>query len=316
MAAFNQDWSGDRIELSNEGTIARRTASYNGGIVYSSEPIETNEIFQVRIDTMEMGWAGSLKFGVTTRCPIDQTIPKGILELYNRDDFWVLSGDKLHHDHKELTYEGPSLESLTRGDTVGLYVSSEGELHFLLKGDHAVKSLEIPTDRDVYVVADIYGQVKQISIDDSVSSVLVDTPMTEVDMSSRKSAGALPSMPSPLVAARALRAAATTHAIESASAPAVENSWKFYVHQQAHIQRELRENDLALAELHRHHLASLFGTQILAAEGKYVTVQAQDVKQLLEQYKRVLEQTCAESAAANESEGDAGSDSADAETTG
>ena len=41
------------------------------------------------------------KFGVTVRSPIDHAVPKGILELYNRPDFWVLSGDKLHHNHEE-----------------------------------------------------------------------------------------------------------------------------------------------------------------------------------------------------------------------
>ena len=62
-------------------------------------------------------------------------------------------------------YTGPSLESLTRGDTVGLYVNTDGELHFMVKGkDQGVAVDDIPIHKDIYVVADIYGQVKQISI--------------------------------------------------------------------------------------------------------------------------------------------------------
>lgn len=60
MAAFSQEWRGHRIELSKEASVARRSSSYNGGIVYSSEPIDVNEVFQIRVDAMEMGWAGSL----------------------------------------------------------------------------------------------------------------------------------------------------------------------------------------------------------------------------------------------------------------
>lgn len=50
-------------------------------------------------------------------------------------------------------------------------MSPEGELHFIVKGkDQGAAASEIPTDQDIYVVADIYGQVKQISIDHSVTS--------------------------------------------------------------------------------------------------------------------------------------------------
>ena len=60
MAAFSKDWRGDRIEFAKDATVAKRVSSYNGGIVYSQDPLELNEVFQIQIDAMEMGWAGSL----------------------------------------------------------------------------------------------------------------------------------------------------------------------------------------------------------------------------------------------------------------
>lgn len=58
--SFHPVYRGDRIELQEDNTVARRTESYNGGIVYSAEPLDIGDLFQIRLDAMEKGWAGSL----------------------------------------------------------------------------------------------------------------------------------------------------------------------------------------------------------------------------------------------------------------
>ena len=57
MAAFHRR-CGQNIRLTKENTVARRVDSYNQGVVYSAEPLELGEVFSVRIDEKEGGWAG------------------------------------------------------------------------------------------------------------------------------------------------------------------------------------------------------------------------------------------------------------------
>ncbi|XP_065831193.1 neuralized-like protein 4 [Oscarella lobularis] len=173
MAAFHRR-CGQNIRLTKENTVARRVDSYNQGVVYSAEPLELGEVFSVRIDEKEGGWAGGFSMGVCTWDPEVTAVPSGV--LYNtRKDLWVLSGSTLHHNREESNYSNVHLEALSPGDVVGVTVTGDGELHFIVNGDDkGAAAYGLPVDASMWMIGDIYGQSKQITAEvDSSSRDLV-----------------------------------------------------------------------------------------------------------------------------------------------
>ena len=113
--------------------------------------------------------------GVCTWDPEVTAVPSGV--LYNtRKDLWVLSGSTLHHNREESNYSNVHLEALSPGDVVGVTVTGDGELHFIVNGDDkGAAAYGLPVDASMWMIGDIYGQSKQIT--------------AEVDSSSRKRLG-------------------------------------------------------------------------------------------------------------------------------
>ncbi|XP_065831192.1 neuralized-like protein 4 [Oscarella lobularis] len=174
MAAFHRR-CGQNIRLTKENTVARRVDSYNRGVVYSAEPLELGEVFSVRIDEKEGGWAGGFRMGVCTCDPEVTAVPSGVLDVYNQEDHWVLSGSTLHHNREESNYSNVHLEALSPGDVVGVTVTGDGELHFIVNGDDkGAAAYGLPVDASMWMIGDIYGQSKQITAEvDSSSRDLV-----------------------------------------------------------------------------------------------------------------------------------------------
>eukprot|EP00118_Oscarella_pearsei_P024960 m.307206 g.307206 ORF g.307206 m.307206 type:complete len:268 (+) comp42017_c0_seq1:39-842(+) len=167
MATFHRR-CGQNIRLEKDNTVARRAESYNRGVVYSGEPLEIGEVFSVRFDEKEGGWAGGFRMGVCICDPEISDVPSGVLDVYNQEDHWVLSGSTLHHNHDEVNYAEVHLEGLKPGDVVGVMVTEEGELHFFLNGeDKGSAATELPVDVPVWMIGDVYGQAKQITVESS-----------------------------------------------------------------------------------------------------------------------------------------------------
>jgi len=57
------------------------TDDFNHGVVLSSRPLRSNEVFQVRIDKMVDKWAGSIEIGVTTHNPAHLQLPSTMTNL-------------------------------------------------------------------------------------------------------------------------------------------------------------------------------------------------------------------------------------------
>ena len=56
-------------------------------------------------------------------------------------------------------------------DTVGVFVTAEGDLHFTINEvDQGVAWRHLPTDRPLYVVINLFGNTTQISVDKSTFS--------------------------------------------------------------------------------------------------------------------------------------------------
>lgn len=67
------------IRVNNPASSA--TDDFNHGVVLSSRPLRSNEVFQVRIDKMVDKWAGSIEIGVTTHNPAYLQLPSTMTNL-------------------------------------------------------------------------------------------------------------------------------------------------------------------------------------------------------------------------------------------
>lgn len=154
---------GEHVRLSNENRTATRIASeFNHGLVFSSEPLLDEELFEIRIDKKTESWIGSLEIGVTTCDPNVLNIPASAIEL--NSGTWILSGKSVLQDGCTLLEMYPlNLDKITEGETVGVLRSKTGDLEFFYNGvSHGPAATNIPSN--VYAVVVVYGNVSQITI--------------------------------------------------------------------------------------------------------------------------------------------------------
>ena len=62
VGAFHNNNNSSNIVLLEEGTVAYRKEDLGSGIVFTKYPINTGELFEVKIEEMDaqLNWAGSL----------------------------------------------------------------------------------------------------------------------------------------------------------------------------------------------------------------------------------------------------------------
>ncbi|XP_065051659.1 neuralized-like protein 4 [Rhopilema esculentum] len=162
---------GRYIKLSDHNQRARREGdTYDHGLVFSERPLHTGELFQLKIEEMELKWAGSLRIGVTTENPnLNETkIARAVTDLFTSDDenYWVLSGQSVHNGKKEFEYNKLNMYSLRVYDRVAVQVKSNGDLHFYENGfDRGIAMRDMPIQKELFAVFDLYGQTKQVSWD-------------------------------------------------------------------------------------------------------------------------------------------------------
>ncbi|KAF6028383.1 hypothetical protein EB796_013323 [Bugula neritina] len=160
---------GRNILLRNENTTATRTKNFDHGIVYSADPVKTDELFEIRIDQVARQWSGSLVMGFTTQTVSEsQTIAitqATALDLHSSTKkTWLISGSTVTHNGEIITENYlPSLDRLEVGCKVGIKRCSDGTMHLYVNGeDLGVAARHIP--RNVFLIVDIYGSVESVSI--------------------------------------------------------------------------------------------------------------------------------------------------------
>ncbi|XP_055354782.1 neuralized-like protein 2 [Paramacrobiotus metropolitanus] len=91
---------GSNIQLAEECTVAIRTSSFAGGLTFSAEPLEANELFLVEITKMDLGWSGSLRIGITQGDPLElERLPLFALpDLATEGSSWVYTFDRSEVD--------------------------------------------------------------------------------------------------------------------------------------------------------------------------------------------------------------------------
>ncbi|XP_005104477.1 neuralized-like protein 4 [Aplysia californica] len=157
--------TGSLVALSNNNRTAQRnhpTQEFNNGVVLSAEPLQDNQVFEVKIDRKVNSWSGSIEIGVTVCEPSNLNFPFSATGF--RDGTWVMSGMSiLCEGHSLVEDYGCDLDQLTEGDRVGVMRSPEGALHFYVNGvDQGMAATGIPSQ--VYAVIDLYGKCAQVSV--------------------------------------------------------------------------------------------------------------------------------------------------------
>ncbi|XP_057712194.1 neuralized-like protein 4 isoform X1 [Corythoichthys intestinalis] len=171
---------GQKAAIIGHGRTALRphaTDDFNHGVVLSSRPLRSNEVFQVRIDKMVDKWAGSIEIGVTTHNPAYLQLPSTMTNL--RSGTWMMTGNGVMHNGTTILDEyGHNLDRLKAGDTVGVVRKEDGSLHFFVNGvAQGPAAWNVPPN--VYAVVDLYGQAAQATIMDD----MVDLPPLPEDSS-------------------------------------------------------------------------------------------------------------------------------------
>ncbi|CAG5120309.1 unnamed protein product, partial [Candidula unifasciata] len=178
---------GKNITLRNNCWGASRTQGFNHGIVFSSEPLKYDEIFEMEVSEVSDQWSGSLKIGLTTMAISDSSssisIPSTADEIVSRVT-WIVSGSEVKKSGVVIKDNySPSLQRLQVGDRIGVCRYSDGTMHVLLNGDDLGEAASgIP--KNVFAVIDLYGAVEGIVVTSSPSiemSSIVLSPAYEVE---------------------------------------------------------------------------------------------------------------------------------------
>ena len=105
---------------------------------------------------------------ITQRVGVTTTLP-GTLRSYlpiggAGPHEWIYDSSTLYHNKQEREFPDlPHLNYLTPGQTVGLLVTSNGQLHLFLDGQHRKEiATELPVDTPLWGVADVYGRCTKI----------------------------------------------------------------------------------------------------------------------------------------------------------
>ena len=149
------------VEVKTNGLscIRKNSQTSTSALVFCNVQFQegVNNLFEVQIDEINDKWAGSLKIGITTSHPnhLHQTMTHGncssLRRRYSNDrfkdavvgnTFRSLNGNTYWLEHCSVTHNGnvikanyaPSLDRLLVGDRLGVGLTANGTLNFLVNG--------------------------------------------------------------------------------------------------------------------------------------------------------------------------------------
>ena len=102
------------------------------------------------------------RIGVTTQSPDKAEIPSDATMYSSKSDYWILTYNQAYNSDF-VTFLGFSLEDLSMGQSVGVSVTTSGKLYLYVDGKfHSLVWKGLPTDKQYWGVADVYGSVSSI----------------------------------------------------------------------------------------------------------------------------------------------------------
>uniref|UniRef100_A0A0L8HEA4 NHR domain-containing protein n=1 Tax=Octopus bimaculoides TaxID=37653 RepID=A0A0L8HEA4_OCTBM len=158
---------GKNVVIKQNGNIACRTRNFKNALVFSSDPLRYDELFEVKIEQLSLLWSGSLQLGLTTLSITDTTtqnlLPESIEGLTSKPT-WVVSGSDVKKNGVVIRENYvPSLDRLQVDNVIGVKRCSDGTMHIYINGeDMGVAASNIP--KNVFAVIDLYGQTESVSV--------------------------------------------------------------------------------------------------------------------------------------------------------
>ncbi|KAL4221121.1 Neuralized-like protein 4 [Mactra antiquata] len=186
---------GKGITLSSNSHTATRNTNFNHGLIFSSDPLKKDEMFEIRIEKLSNQWSGSLRIGLTSMAISDTSptsiLPGSALELTTKPT-WIVCGTDVKKSGVTIKENyAPSLERLSVGNKVGIRRSHDGTMHLYLNGENlGIAASNIP--KNVFAVIDLYGMVESVSV---VSSVVMVTDSSSTTPSVESETGHQISLP-------------------------------------------------------------------------------------------------------------------------
>ena len=142
-----------------------------GGVVYGEKPLKGVSEFEVEIVCYGSRWAGSVQFGVM-KISKEKTMTVSDVPYYsyNAPNHFVWLGVQLYNTFSDelvtTRYGDQNLDDLRKGDRVGLLLSKNGDLSFLINGRSqgvACRNI-VSEDHNLFVVVDHYGDCYETRI--------------------------------------------------------------------------------------------------------------------------------------------------------
>ena len=180
-----RNYHSDKMEISNDGLEARKIDPeivYAKGVVYSERPVRGYVEFEVEIISYGTSWSGNLKLGIMLHKSQTSLEPR-LVPRYTPEtaNHCVWCASKIH-DHvtlmAEILYGEKTLDELKEGDRLGLLITSDGELRFLVNGEPQGKATYgiYRPGYDVYIAVDHYANCKATRITRASKPILLSMP--------------------------------------------------------------------------------------------------------------------------------------------
>ena len=167
-----------QMSISEGGFTATKIdpgSHYAHGVCYGAKPLRGTTEFEVKITSYGTGWSGTMKLGIM-RCKTGVPIDRNSVPRYSPEgvDHCVWSSSKIHNrltgtqvvPEAEKPYGNVNLDDLGEGRHVGLRLTHDGVLSFLVDGKSQGVAAENVYHKgfDVYIVVDHYANCKATRI--------------------------------------------------------------------------------------------------------------------------------------------------------
>ena len=134
---------------------------YNDGVVYSARPVRGHVEFETEI--VQLGTklpGGKIRLGIMLHKP-DTPFEIPSSETHQEPNYCIWDNEKMYNNIMQTNTDGVpygkiALKNLRKEDRVGIIITSNGELHFLINGEPQGQAVNgvYKTSDDVYIIVD------------------------------------------------------------------------------------------------------------------------------------------------------------------
>ena len=169
--------TGVNIELSGGCMTASRKRSPTQALVFSAHALEVDELFEVKIDEVDVMFSGGIKVGLTTFNVNASEATKISQDLSKLSDSWWLEGSSVLRNGQVIKQNyGPCLERLSVGDKVGVKRTQDGAMKIVINGEDVGAACSGLCAVGIRAVISLSGTIVGVSV---TSSHKVFSPQEE-----------------------------------------------------------------------------------------------------------------------------------------